>query len=289
METRVSRILASIVTAALIGGCASAAPPPESESATGALTAPSAEESPTQSPVTTATVASSPPASTTVVRQWQFARVIVDGLAVRAGPGSSFPLIDGYALDAAGTAEVLVTDEVRVNEDHYVYVDAGPLVVAGVPWYRVMNTDQPGDKTEDTLRWDADGDDSRFDAGWVAGGDATTSFLVPDEPPPTNGPFHGHGPDPLLLLAGTGNATSDPFFTDVPVGISWHAADPDGEACDISITLEPASIDMGSQQVERFASGDDWWPREGSPIEGDYRIDVQSSCSWSLRVSIIQG
>jgi hypothetical protein len=287
-----SRVLPSIVIAALIGGCASAAPSPspESEPASGALTAPSAEESPTLSPVTaTATVASSPPASAIVVTQWQSARITVDGLAVRAGPGSSYPLIDGYALDAARTAEVLVTDEVRVNEGHYVYVDAGPLNVAGVPWYRVINIDQPGDEPEDTLRWDADGDDSRFDAGWVAGGDATTSFLVPDEPPPTNGPSHGHGPDPLLLLAGTGNATSEPFFTDVPVGISWHAADPDGDACDISITLEPASIDMGSQHIERFASGDDWWPREGSPTEGDYRIEVQSSCSWSLRVSIIQG
>jgi hypothetical protein len=192
-------------------------------------------------------------------------------------------------LDAAGSAEVLVTDEVRVNEGHYVFVDAGPLVVAGVAWYRVINVAQPGDEPEDTLRWDADGDDSRFDAGWVAGGDARTSFLVPDEPPPSNGPSHGHGLDPLLLMAGAGNATSDPFFTDVPVGISWHAADPDGDACDMSITLEPASIDMGSLHVERFASGDDWWPRDGSPTGGDYRIDVQSDCSWSLRVSIIQG
>jgi hypothetical protein len=287
----VSRALASIVIAGLIGGCASVGAP-ESESASGASPAPrapSAEESPTQSPEATSTVAASPPPSITVVRQWQFARVIVDGLAVRAGPGASYPLIDGYALDGAGSAEVLVTDEVRVDDGHYLWVDAGPLMVGGVPWYRVTNVAQPGDEPEDTLRWDADGDDSRFDAGWVAGADATTSFLVPGEPDPADGSFDRHGLAPLLLMAGAGNATSDAFFTDMPIGISWHAADPDGEACDISITLEPASVDMVPQSVEGFASGDNWWPREGSPTAGDYRIDIESSCSWSLRVGIIQG
>jgi hypothetical protein len=284
----VSRVLPSILIAALMGGCASAAssPPAESESDSGALIAPSAQESPVGP---TAAVASMPPAATPAVEQWQFARVIVDGLAVRAGPGSSYPLIDGYAWNAARTAEVLVTDEVRVNDGHYVWVDAGPLVVAGVPWYRVTNVDQPGEDAEDTLGWDADGDDSRFDAGWVAGRDAEAAFLVPDQPAPAEGPHHGDGLDPLLLMAGSGNVTSDPFFTDVPVGVTWHAADPDEDACNISITLQPASIDMGSLRVEGFASGDNWWPREGSVTAGNYRIDVQSNCTWSLRVGIIQG
>jgi hypothetical protein len=214
--------------------------------------------------------------------------VRVNGLAVRTGPGATYPFVAGYRVDT----EVLITGEVRVDDGSYLWIEDGPLVINGVPWYHVTNTLRQTDQASDELLvWDADGDEFRSDSGWVAGGDGASSFLVADEPPPPppDTQVFGGGPSPFALMSGLGNGTSEPFQTYAPVGAVWYAADPGGQECDLTVTLQPDGVDMGSDHVQGWGHGDEWWPRDGSVLEGDHWLEILSDCSWSLRAHPIQG
>ncbi len=253
---------------------------------------PTAAESPTESPSIGWTATDAPSA---VLESWQSARVRVSGLAVRTGPASTYPLVAGYEWDAATYTGVLATDAVRVNSGYFLWIEDGPLVIDGIPWYRVGNTQrQTGMAPDELLMWDADGDEFRDDYGWVAGGDGASSFLVADDPPPPprDEPVQGRGPNPYAILSGIGNGGTDSFEPITPVGIRWYAAHPAGDTCRIRITLEPAGIEMALSTIETWAGGDDFWPRESSfeaQLVGDHWVEIETDCSWSLRVVPIQG
>lgn len=268
---------------------AMAAAPESSKASSPTMPGPTAADSPTESASIGWTAPDGPPA---VLDAWQSARVRVDGLAVRTGPASTYPLVAGYQWDAAANTEVLATDAVRVNNGYFLWIEGGLLVIDGIPWYRVGNTQrQTGVAPDELLKWDADGDEFRHDYGWVAGGNGTSSFLVADDPPPPRDePVHGRGPDPYAILSGIGNGGTDSFEANAPVGIRWYAADPEGQTCHFTITLEPGGIQMVSSSIETWAGGDDFWPRDfETPLVGDHWVEIETDCSWSLRVVPIQG
>ena len=96
-----------------------------------------------------------------------FARVTVDVLRVRTGAGLDAPqLMEGQA--DGPPAEVLIG---LTSGREHVYVVDGPQQADGVAWYQVgvMNTEQ--EQSAGPLY-----------VGWVASGDGTDPWLVPEDP-----------------------------------------------------------------------------------------------------------
>lgn len=68
--------------------------------------------------------------------------------------------------------------------------------------------------------------------------------------------------------------------------MSW----PEGEACHLTITLQPVGVEMASATIDGWAGGDDFWPRDFEiPLVGDHWMEIETTCSWSLRVLPVQG
>ncbi len=58
----------------------------------------------------------------------------------------------------------------------------------------------------------------------------------------------------------------------------------------MGITLEPIGIEMASVEVDSWAGGDDFWPKDiETPTTGDHWVEIETDCSWSLRAHRIQG
>lgn len=232
-----------------------------------------------------------------LVGPWQTAKVVVNGLAVRSGPSTSAPLVAAYRWDDARGSEVPATDEVRLDNGHYVVIEDGPLVIDGTPWYLVNNSGRQDEAhlAAGDLRWDADSDDFRFDRGWVAGGDATSPWIVADDLPPLEPgqTVHGDAPDPYALAHDIGSERTTPFVLEGPVGIRWAAAAPDGGTCRIAMTLEPLGLEWLATDITGWSIGDDVWPRDNVVQEslpsGEHWVEVETDCSWSLRVVRIIG
>jgi hypothetical protein len=262
----------------------------ESPTAT-ASPSPDPAETPAGSPEPTGTPepTASPDGEVALFAPWQSVLVTVDGLAVRRGPGTDFDLVSSYRYDAGSDSEVLDEEGVRLDTGHYLWVEDGPLVIDGVPWYRVYDSLPQTEPRDGPARWDADGDEFRADAGWVAGGLGAQAYLVPEEAPEPDGPVVGEGPDPYAIIYGTGGHATEPFTPVAPVGIRWAAAAPDGGSCTITFRLEPAGVEMASVRVDRWAIGDAFWPEDGSLPDGDQRVEVETDCTWSLRVVPIIG
>lgn len=267
-------------------------PTPFATTSSTATTSPSADPSgtPAATPSPNADPSETPDGDLALLDPWQSVRVTVDGLAVRRGPGTEYSPVSAYLYDEATNTEVLDVEEVRLGDGRYLWVEDGPLVVDGTPWYRVADARQ-ADPDDEPMRWDADGDEFRADAGWVAGGSGSDAYLVPDElPPPAPGdPVFGEGADPYAIAWGTGTGQTDAFEAGAPIGIRWAAAAPDGGSCSIRIMLEPAGVEMASVTVDGWADGDDFWPQEGNAPTGEHRLEVETDCTWSLRVVPIVG
>ena len=59
------------------------------------------------------------------------------------------------------------------------------------------------------------------------------------------------------------------------------------------MTLEPLGIQLLSTEVTGWDGGDNWWPQdstwEAQLQPGDYWIEIDTDCTWSLRVVQIIG
>lgn len=230
-----------------------------------------------------------------LVNAWQSARVLVNGLAVRTGPGASYPLVAGYRWDAATDTHIKQTDAVRVDDGYFLWIEDGPVVINGTPWYHVGNSMRQADgKFEDLLAWGDDDEPFLYNYGWLAGGDERTPYLIADEPPPPppGTVIYGDAPDPIAVVHGTGDTQTDTFDLpgDTPIAIRWYAAATDGGSCTLSITLAPAGVVLASEDIEDWGNGDESWPRDATaPGAGMHWIEVDTDCSWSLRVMRIVG
>jgi hypothetical protein len=282
----VQRSLVALVLASLLSAACSTADITSSVTASLSISpspGASTEESPAEpspSPQPSPSAAALPPFET--------AKVVVDGLAVRQGPGTSRPFIAAYRDDyVAGTAE-LVTDQLRLRSGHYLRIWAGPLVLDDTMWYRVHNVQQPDE--EQPLRWM--GSDGSVDAGWVAGASHGDVYLVAEEmPQPSNAPPFAVGR--YWAMHGVGDATSRriDFPLDEggssPVGVDWFAADPEGMDCEFTVTLEPDGWELASAGVHDWGEGRGL----GAQVEllGEKWLSVDSDCSWALVAFAQQG
>lgn len=207
----------------------------------------------------------------------------VNGLAVRREPSAAADFVSGYRFNVSTQQEEVISDELRVDDGQYLMINDGPLVIDGIPWYLVV------------ALYDADGVGIRSDEGWVAGGDGTSMYLVAEDPPPPppDQPVYGPGPEPYTVMHGIGDAESYPFHLDAPVGIRWYAAALDGTTCRLTITLQPEAVEMVSTQIVGWHGGDEWWPQDYDYQEplptGAFWMDVDTDCSWSLRVHRVIG
>lgn len=218
------------------------------------------------------------------------AQVDAIGLAVRRGPGTSFPLVAGYRVDPATSQEVLITEGVRLDAGYYVYIYQGPLVIDGTYWYLVSPERQPGESIEHFWRWDADGDGSNVDHGWVAGRTPDDTYLIPAELPPCTDPGCGTAVPPYAQLYTTGSARTPMFTLGLGVSVLWYAADPAGQGCDMKITVRPNGIVLDSARVAPYGHGDRIWPFDlEENVEGEYWLDIESDCTWSLIAQPIIG
>jgi hypothetical protein len=236
---------------------------------------------PTQQPAPTPTPTPKPVARLDV-GPMSTIRVLVNGLAVRTGPGAGFPLLAAYRYP-----DRFVTDQLRLDAGHYLVAEHGPLVVDGVPWLMVYNVQQPGESPADKLGWDADGDEFRTDYGWIAGaGSDGNAYVVEDEIPPNpNDPVFGPGPGSYVIQVGTGSATTDAFDLFAPPVVNWVAADPEGGACAMTITLKPTGEKLVTQRVDKVAMGSVF----AADATGTVRIGIETDCAWSMVVAPAQG
>jgi len=280
------RSAALTITLVLLSACASTAvDPPASVSSGSAGPSVTLTEPPAASP--TADMTAPLPIE---LGPLEDAQVVVDGLAVRSGPGSSYPFVRGHIYDYVTNTYELVEDEVRLDAGYYTFVNHGPLVIVGIPWYYIGSRTQPGEAAEYTTSWDADGDGFRSDGGWVAGASGVGPFLVAAVVPGPE-PQVGGGPEPYAVLHAIGDARSATFHVQ-GLGafiVEWYAADPEGEACDMKVTLQPNGLEIDSARVQEWGHHDQIWPEDMEGVEGDYWLEVDSDCSWSVTVRPIVG
>ncbi len=236
---------------------------------------------PSQQPVSPP-VATPKPVAKLDVGPMSTIRVLVNGLAVRTGPGAEFPLLAAYRYP-----DRFVTDELRLDAGHYLVVEHGPLVVNGVPWLMVYNVQQPGESSDDTLDWDADGDEFRDDYGWIAGvGSDGSAYVVEDEIPVNpNDPVYGPGPGSYLVQVGTGSMTTDDFELSSPPVINFAAAATDGGDCTLIITLESSDEQLVTEHVDKVATGTVF----AADATGTVSIGIETDCAWSMVVAPAQG
>lgn len=170
MQTRCPTLGLLLVVAALVVACA----PPETG---GGSRSPEPSPSPStipESPSTPPSAAAGRPCSGDELRVDCFARATADVLKLRTGPSIDAPQVVEHLADAPAPSEVLIG---RTNGREQVYIADGPVEADGFTWYQVgvMNTEH-----EQSV--------GPLFVGWVASGDGTDAWLVPEDPCPAPGP-----------------------------------------------------------------------------------------------------
>ncbi|MGH2380371.1 MAG: hypothetical protein ACRDG7_04010 [Candidatus Limnocylindria bacterium] len=251
---------------------------------------------PTAPPTATPTPApSSDPDSPTADAPPSFAwgdsvRVTADGLAVRRDPYTHAPFVRGLAYDPVSLERLPIDGDLRLTAGHQLIVNLGPLVLDGIPWYRVHTGLQPGETSDEMITWDADGDGEGSDSGWIAGGSADDPYL---EATPNVPEGHEHGPSPLVSASGVGNFTSQPFTADYQVGGSYALSTRDVAPCMFRVVLRPTGEDLVNTGLEGLFAQDEFDSSATSALPaGEYVVEVESGvpgqpaaeCPWTLVV-----
>lgn len=175
MSFRVTRrSLRKLVLLLLVAPLATACATPEAGGGSGSPVAeqsPSASANVSESP--SATAAASRCSGNTLLLDC-FARVTVDVLNIRTGPGLDAPQVVEHLADNPVPIEVVVG--LTRGREHLFIVD-GPVQADGLAWYQVgvMNTE-----VEQAT--------GPLFVGWVASGDGTDPWLVPEDLCPPAGP-----------------------------------------------------------------------------------------------------
>lgn len=252
------------------------------------------EPSPTQSPASATPPTASPTAALVPHLRLgpnQVARVLVDGLAVRQAPSVDAPLVDGWQFfEERDNTWEKITDALRFDAGHYVYLGQGPLLIDGRQWFLIDNLPQPGDdRYAEVLRWDIqeDPDDGWDGSAWLAGSDGGERLLEPG----TGYEFPASGPSPigksLSVAHGVGSGRTKAWTSDTATAVSWAAADPEAGTCNLRIILQPDVRVIADQTVRGVARDQAVLLTEeeqGSPSPEDRWLNIETDCSWSLTV-----
>lgn len=161
-----------VVVVALAAACVqSESGSPMAESPSASELSPGAESIPESPSATSSPTAESCAGNALVVDC--FARITADVLKLRTGPGLDAPQVREGVADGS-PIEVFVG---RTNGREQVYIADGPVQADGLAWYQVgvMNTEH--EQSSGPLY-----------GGWVASGDETDPWLVPEDLCPPAGP-----------------------------------------------------------------------------------------------------
>jgi hypothetical protein len=256
MQSRILVVGIALVLAAC-GGASGSAPPAASATAgssgspTPAVT--SASSLPSTTPASSAE-ATAPESSASqaalALAVAAMLRPTVEGIRVRASPGSTGEMLATMPLDALGMIEL------------------GPLPRDGYDWYLLRYSFLNASGATDG------------GVGWVASGPTTSPWLVPAE---DAGWYTGL----VAGDAGTGPGVAGPIeIADWNHGVRWAAV---GTACPLDININDASIvstDVngfaeGEVQSQFFV--------EHPELVGTVSIEIASDCSWALSVVRYQG
>jgi hypothetical protein len=193
--------------------------------------------------------------------------VVVDGLAVRRGPGTAYEQLGAARFTADGVEPLGTPYWLTPGEE--LSIQAGPLRIEGTAWYSVRYL---GD-----VMWVIPGGTDSTVEGWVAAGEGPAAYLkvsrVPDEVCCFYASGVGSGVTPLLPRVPTCPEPYDCLVT-------WVAgqADPDS-TCDLRMTVETTGELMVEESIRGVTSGVVTLTEEGAAMV------VDSTCSWSLEVT----
>jgi len=193
------------------------------------------------------------------------ARAIADAVNVRSLPDLQAPLLSGRR-HSDGSA----VPNLRLNAGDLAYVTLGPVVADGHSWYEVS---------------DANGDDIKFEGGWVS-----AQFLERADGPPAYNPIHisVHG-------AGSGAAASADLRADVPATVRFAAGPLDGrDSCELDVTLigtdglavNVATETLTDTRIYQLSSFQ--FPSLYQEEAGRATLQVKSDCAFAATVSIPQ-
>ena len=296
------RGLAVIATTLMCIGCTSPAALESQAASASAREAPnltpsaSITSTPAATPSTTAEPTPQPLPSPPLFGWGDVVAATADGLAVREEPSLSSPLVKELTYSESGFAPT--GRDVRLNAGHQIFVNLGPLMLDGRPWYRVESTAQPGEEYA-SLDFDpgADGSPGR---AWVAAADGSTPLLELVKP---NAYVTGPGA-PVAAGWGDSNWVSDPFVTPDWSGAehalvaSWALGGEAPASCAFSLTLQPAGIEFGQVSLtDSFESGR-WVPADGIGLpSGEFTLvvsagdpaDPTAPCPWAMVLTDEQG
>jgi hypothetical protein len=275
------RTLGALTAATLIAACTPAAPQSHVPSGSSAATA-----SATAVPSASIGAPSASPSGSTSFEYSDILRVEVKGLAVRAAPMRSSPLVQGNRFD--GTSVVPV-GEIRLNIGDFVSVQLGPLPIGDTVWY---------------LAWPAQ--DARLHyslvtwingPGWVAASVGKDQYLTLYRRPETS-EVEEYMPVGLTV-SGTGNYESKPQARSDLFAFGWAIALNDAPApCPFSVSLVPAFGAEAVVAVETSTTGVTPGPAQGPdsqinatwPAGGtwdSYTVSIRSTCTGTVGLHVL--
>ena len=185
-----------------------------------------------------------------------------DGLAVRQGPSTQYPL-----LSAVRGGEVLGSPY-RLSAGEELILGPGPLIVDGKAWYSVRHAD-------DEILWTRS-DEPRYGiVGWIAANDGISEFVRLVEASSDERQFFATGVGPsetseIPELPGCPGCA--PGFV-LTVGNS----DPDS-SCDLRVLDNTGAVLLDAVRAGWGNEGA-WWPGEPGT-----KLRIETQCAWHLRV-----
>jgi hypothetical protein len=190
--------------------------------------------------------------------------VIGDGLAVREGPSTAYPLVAAERWGEGG--DELIGSPYRLSAGEELVIGAGPLAVDGRDWYTVSHTDAE-------LQWIRPGESGIGTYGWIAANDSETEFIR----------LVVAASDAGVRASGVGPATTSqipPLLGPGERGFHvWIAHQDPAGACDLTVTDNTGAVLLETSLIgwSRGYLGDNW------PGDAD-RLHIDTDCSWSLLV-----
>lgn len=219
-----------------------------------------------------------------------YLEALVDGLAVRAGPGTQYPLVGEYRLWLnREPAEVeTLREAVRLSAGYVVRVQLGPLVVDNRAWYAVLNVPQDGQAAADVPSWLESppvlGTELFARFRWLAASESDTQFVRRTERPSCSQCYA----DTSALTAsatGVGDGLVGPWRNTGPAYIQIAAVPAsDASTCQFRVTApNPADFELPTENAAYHA----WWVPfsvDVAPGSDQASLHVETDCTWAIVV-----
>jgi hypothetical protein len=189
-----------------------------------------------------------------------------DGLAVRQGPSTQYPLLAAARWSATGV-EVLGSPY-RLSAGEELIVGPGPLIVDGKAWYSVRHAD-------DEIQWTPLDEPGSGIAGWIAANDGISEFVRLVEASSDERQFFATGVGP----SETSEIPELPGCPGCGPGFVLTVGNSDpGSSCDLRVLDNTGAVLLDDTIVGWGSRGSSW------PGEPGTKLQIETKCAWHLRV-----